>query len=306
MNMNMKQTAAVAVAILATALAPSLAVAFSPPSSADAKRVNSAITSTVLEYRSYDGPQFYDVDGERTAGRRWSAAPAANRAAAAGRRPARRRHIAQSDSGLYDVDSDRTTLWTLLDPPAPPFVPVTKKSAAAALQTPEARQASLRAASKNAASAAAARRRRPSPIVSLLNVEDYEEHVLHSPNGDNAVCVVRFKAPWCQTCRTTNVAWERMASRITKLSSADRRVKFFSVELDGKEETLALKDRLGIEGVPQGVLHHPARGISERRVKLTRSKLSGLKKNLERYCTYTRGEEGLQSGMLLDGMIDEE
>eukprot|EP00584_Thalassiosira_punctigera_P008441 CAMPEP_0172529388 /NCGR_PEP_ID=MMETSP1067-20121228/3479_1 /TAXON_ID=265564 ORGANISM="Thalassiosira punctigera, Strain Tpunct2005C2" /NCGR_SAMPLE_ID=MMETSP1067 /ASSEMBLY_ACC=CAM_ASM_000444 /LENGTH=303 /DNA_ID=CAMNT_0013313429 /DNA_START=200 /DNA_END=1110 /DNA_ORIENTATION=- len=187
MNMNMKQTAAVAVAILAAALAPSLAVAFSPPSPADAKLGNSAMTSTVLEYRSYDGPQFYDVDGERTAGRRWSAAPAANGAASAGRRPARRRHVAQSDSGLYDVDSDRTTLWTLLDPPAPPFVPVTKKSAAAALQTPEARQASLRAASKNAASAAAARRRRPSPIVSLFNVEDYEEHVLHSPNGDNAV-----------------------------------------------------------------------------------------------------------------------
>ena len=97
-----------------------------------------------------------------------------------------------------------------------------------------------------------------------------------------------------------------MATKLSKQSSSTNRIKFYSVELDGKEETTALKDSLGIEGVPQGILHHPTLGIVEQRIKLHRTNLSKLKKNLERFVTVTRGEDGLQKGMLLDGLREEE
>lgn len=303
------------VSILAAALAFPSAVAFSPSSAADTRHGAPASISTTLKYRNHehDGLHLYDVDGERVALAQTNVKPAhrTTNGAASSRNSkvkASRRNNRNSAHAyglhLYDVESDRTSLRVLLDPPAAPLIPKKNTTAAAArqLQTPEDRQASLRAASRSRSSGAP-NRQRASPIVSLYTVQDYRDHVLHS-SGENELCIVRFKAPWCQTCRTTNVAWERMASKLTKLSSTSpkNKVKFLSVELDGKEGTTALKDELEIEGVPQGVLHHPTLGISERKVKMNRSNLSVLKKNLERYCTFTRGEDGLQSGMLLDGL----
>ena len=263
-------------------------------------------SATSLAYKNYDGPHLYDVDGERIAISSEtppvSASPTTSRRIKAVTTP---RDIKVSDkaSHLFDVDSDRTSLRTLLDPPAPPFIPL-KKISEVVLQTPEARQAALRSATKENAVA-----QKQSPITSLYTIQDYQDKVLSSSlNNEHELCIIRFKAPWCQTCRTTNVAWERMASRLAKLSSSSpkNKIKFFAVELDGKEETTALKDMLNIEGVPQGVLHHPTLGISEQRVKLHRKNLSTLKKNLERFVTFTRGEDGLQSGMLLDGLKEDE
>mmetsp|Transcript_4814 Transcript_4814/g.8034 ORF Transcript_4814/g.8034 Transcript_4814/m.8034 type:complete len:341 (-) Transcript_4814:92-1114(-) len=333
------------VAILAAALALPSTSAFSPSSSSSAATdtrlsggggavSTSPLINTALDYRSYDDdhPHFYDVEriviAKQTRRSRVAKSISASAAAAAQtkkksiRKKILHTSIVYSDIGLYDVDGDRTSLHTLLDPPAAPLSPLlpkkiqststtsastttstssstTTETESTALRTPQDRQASLRPKSR----ARTAPPKRTSPILSLHTISDYESHILHSAN-ENVLSIVRFKAPWCQTCRTTNVAYERMASKLTKLSSASpkNKVKFYQVELDGKEETTALKDHLEIEGVPQGVLHHPSQGIEEQKIKLGRSNLSALKKNLERYCTYTRGEDGLQGGMLLDGL----
>ena len=300
--MNIKRSAA-SIVVASLSLAP--AGSFSPTKFTDNTRCGHHHHLTSLAYKNYDGPHLFDVDGDRIAISETppvAASPTTSRRIKAVTTP---RDIKVSDkaSHLFDVDSDRTSLRTLLDPPAPPFIPLKKKSEVV-LQTPEARQAALRSATKENAVA-----QKQSPITSLYTIQDYQDKVLSSSlNNEHELCIIRFKAPWCQTCRTTNVAWERMASRLAKLSSSSpkNKIKFFAVELDGKEETTALKDMLNIEGVPQGVLHHPTLGISEQRVKLHRKNLSTLKKNLERFVTFTRGEDGLQSGMLLDGLKEDE
>merc|ERR1719310_1477827 len=164
----------------------------------------------------------------------------------------------------YDeiVASDRTGLSVILEPPAPRLEPN--------------------------------RRQRPSSDTS-------QAAKLQTPDK---LHVIRFSAPWCQVCRTTNVAWERLASRVTNASSApSHRIQFLSVTVDGKnEDAAALKDMLQIEKVPQGIVHHPSGGIFGAKVDMHRTNLGTLRKNLERYCTYTRDEDGLQAGMLLDGL----
>lgn len=258
-------------------------------------------TNTALSYRNYGGPHLYNVDGERIAISEVveeALSPAKNRDS---RQKKEAPIIINYDATLLDVDSDRTSLRTLLEPPAAPYIHQQKKDGVV-LQTPEARQASLQA---SRAIATTSPQKRASPITSLYNIQDYQKHIIAS-ESTNELNIIRFKAPWCQTCRTTNVAWERLATKLSKLSSSTNRIKFYSVELDGKEETTALKDSLGIEGVPQGILHHPTLGIVEQRIKLHRTNLSKLKKNLERFVTVTRGEDGLQKGMLLDGLREEE
>lgn len=100
--------------------------------------------------------------------------------------------------------------------------------------------------------------------------------------------IIRFSAPWCSMCRSTNVAWERMASKITnKMSNTSlnnnvKRIHFLAVSIDGKDEaTTALKDMLQILQVPQGIIHHPTKGLLGQKVDLHRSNLSSLRKLLE-------------------------
>lgn len=216
----------------------------------------------------------------------------------------------------YDeiVASDRTGLSVLLEPPAPRLEPnspnghqrptsdqVDDAPQAAKLQTPEARQASLRRSAEVKPG-----RARSASIIKLNSIDDYHRHVLQSPDK---LHVIRFSAPWCQVCRTTNVAWERLASRVSKASSSAasvpaHRIQFLSVSVDGKnEDAAALKDMLQIEKVPQGIVHHPSGGVFGAKVDMHRTNLGTLRKNLERYCTYTRDEDGLQAGMLLDGLV---
>ena len=86
---------------------------------------------------------------------------------------------------ILDVDGDRMSLRSLLDPPAPPreVLPA---------PTPEV-AASSRAIGSRAS-------QRTSPITALGSVEDYQRHVLHAPNQ---LSVIRFSAPYCKACRTT-------------------------------------------------------------------------------------------------------
>jgi hypothetical protein len=45
--------------------------------------------------------------------------------------------------------------------------------------------------------------------------------------------------------------------------------------------SIALKDMLGVDHIPQGIIHHPSRGLFGRKVDLNRSNLSLLRKQLE-------------------------
>ncbi|KAL7553089.1 hypothetical protein ACHAWF_018938, partial [Thalassiosira exigua] len=189
-----------------------------------------------------------------------------------------------------DVDGDRMSLLSLLDPPSAPLASPRKKS------------------SSSTSGGARAATRRASPVTELRSIQDYHRHVLHHPGE---LCVVRFSAPWCQVCRSTDVAWERMAAKICKANERpsgggdgtgtgtgnggrrSKRIKFFSVSVDGKDErTAALKDMLQIGRVPQGIVHHPSEGVFGRKIDLHRSNLSTLKKRLESYV----GEEGSGGG----------
>lgn len=274
---------------------PTLALCFSPTLQQHAS------SSSALAYRDYDGIHLYDDVVERTA-------VLPQRTKSSSKHKAKKNSInsIQSkinyDSHLFDVESDRTSLRTLLDPPAAPFIPIIKN-----LQTPEERARRLRSSSSRAIRATPT----SITITSLYNIQDYQEQILNS-SSEYELSIVRFKAPWCQTCRTTNLAWERMASRLSKAStlSSKNKVKFYQVELDGKEDSTALKDFLEIEGVPQGVMHIPTLGIAEQKVKLHRKNLTQLKKNLDRFLTVVSrtptGDDGLQGGMLLDGLREEE
>ena len=53
-----------------------------------------------------------------------------------------------------------------------------------------------------------------------------------------------------------------MTSKMVKMNSSKRNIKFFSVSLDGKnEEVEELKDMLQIESVPHGVIHYANEGL---------------------------------------------
>lgn len=206
---------------------------------------------------------------------------------------------------MVDVDGDRTSLRSLLLPPVAPWVPPAE--AASEVSTEELR---VVAASSITSSSSRVVQPRNSHITQLHTIQDYQRQVLHEPDQ---LCIIRFSAPWCKVCRSTNVSWERMASKLHKMmtvlpttssrfisnndktsSERNKQVKFFSVNVDGRDEaTAALKDMLGIDRVPQGIIHHPAQELIGLKVDLNRSGLSTLKKKLERYLG---GEEdvGLQ------------
>jgi hypothetical protein len=188
-----------------------------------------------------------------------------------------------------DVDADRMPLSILLDPPA---APLTKEGSEQEQQPQQETilNTSLTQSPLRVTSTASRAATRSSPITQLLSIQDYNKHVLNS--SPNQLCIIRFHAPWCQVCRTTNVSWERMASKLVKMNSSTRAVKFLSVSLDGKnEEVVELKDMLNIEGVPMGVIHHESDGVIEQKVNLNRKNLGVLKKQLESYLTNEMGAD---------------
>ena len=146
--------------------------------------------------------------------------------------------------------------------------------------------------------------RRPSPVIALQSIEDYRKHVLcdidgndyYSYNRDHKndtydqLCIVRFSAPWCKACKATNVAWERMTTKLTSHTIASPTnnnispplLRFYEVVIGpAGSSSIALKDMLGVDHIPQGIIHHPSRGLFGRKVDLNRSNLSLLRKQLE-------------------------
>ncbi|KAL3783622.1 hypothetical protein HJC23_004988 [Cyclotella cryptica] len=177
-----------------------------------------------------------------------------------------------------DVDGDRSSLASLLDPPAPPLTIVN-----GSIQTPKPSKPS---------SSSRITTSRSTPIVALHSLEDYNHHVLSNNRNtnNNQLTLIRFSAPWCQVCRTTNVAFERMASKLCKGGD----IQFCSVSLDSNQELdpkNVLKDHLQVHAVPTGVLYHPSRGIIGR-VNLNRANLGELKKRLGGYVSGALHRQG--------------
>jgi thiol-disulfide isomerase/thioredoxin len=194
---------------------------------------------------------------------------------------------------VLDVDADRMPLSILLEPPA---APLTKQEEHKQQQEHSPLDKSPTRQSSRVTSTASRAATRSSPITQLFSIQDYNKHVLNS--SPNQLCIIRFHAPWCQVCRTTNVSWERMVSKIVKMNSSNRNVKFLSVNIDGKnEEVLELKDMLKIEGVPQGVIHHASDGVFGQKVNLNRKNLGVLKKQLESYLTNDMGADMFLYGL---------
>lgn len=191
---------------------------------------------------------------------------------------------------IVDVDGDRMSLLSLLNPPATsPSTTDGEQQSAVAEGTNEISGGGGRAAA------------RASPVTQLRSIQDYHRHVLNEPYQ---MSIVRFSAPWCKVCKSTNVSWERMASKLSTTPSSSpgdnkRRIKFFVVSLDAKSKdaaaTTALKDMLQVDRVPQGIVHYPMEGIYGKRVDLSRSNLSLLKKRLE---SYLNGEKDGEDGMM--------
>ncbi len=199
-----------------------------------------------------------------------------------------------------DVDADRMPLSILLAPPAAPLTKQAAEQEEQQQQQQQQEESTLTTTHSKSpfrmTSTASRASTRSSPITQLFSIQDYNQHVLNS--APNQLCIIRFHAPWCQVCRTTNVSWERMASKIVKMNSSNRNVKFLSVSLDGKnEEVVALKDMLNIEGVPQGVIHHARDGVFGQNVNLNRKNLGILKKQLESYLTNDMGADMFLYGL---------
>ncbi|KAL7476632.1 hypothetical protein ACHAW6_002481 [Cyclotella cf. meneghiniana] len=177
-----------------------------------------------------------------------------------------------------DVDGDRSSLASLLEPPAPPLTVVN-----GSIQVPK--PSKLTSSSRITNS-------RSTPIIALHSLEDYTYHVLsnNKNNNNNQLTLIRFSAPWCQVCRTTNVAFERMASKLCKGGD----IQFCSVSLDSNQDLdpkNVLKDHLQVHAVPTGVLYHPSRGIIGR-VNLNRVNLGELKKRLGGYVSGALHRQG--------------
>ena len=262
-------------ALSTTLLAASYTVAFSPGSSS----LNIDAT-TRLGYRNYD-----DIIIDTST----AAAAASSPRPEVGTKTSKiKQHGSKSimPPKLYDkatsfttldVDADRMPLSILLEPPAAPLTEQQQTNTTPSRPSTRVTSTASRAATRS------------SPITQLFNIQDYHGHVLNNPDQ---LCIIRFHAPWCQVCRTTNVSWERMASKLVKMNSSKRNVKFLSVNLDGSnEEVEELKDMLQIQSVPQGVIHYANEGLFGQKVNLNRKNLGNLKKQLESYLTNDMGAD---------------
>lgn len=96
--------------------------------------------------------------------------------------------------------------------------------------------------------------------------------------GIDLIC--SFIQLFVKVCKATSLAYEGMAKKLKESHSS--RVKFLSVDIDGKEGTNQLKESLNIKSVPMGLIYHPNVGAVGQ-VKLGRANLSELKKRLYRF-----------------------
>mmetsp|Transcript_820 Transcript_820/g.1135 ORF Transcript_820/g.1135 Transcript_820/m.1135 type:complete len:300 (-) Transcript_820:141-1040(-) len=295
--MNIKQHRRISAAVLlavCTALLATHTVAFSPASFSPKVRAD---TPSHLGYRNYDDiiiNTSITTEGEAASSPHVTPTKKQPKILKQGSKSATPpRLYDEATFTTLDVDADRMPLSILLEPPAAPFTREGTEQEQQHQELPPNTTPSRPSSRETSTASRAATR--SSPITQLFNIQDYHQHVLNEPNQ---LCIIRFHAPWCQVCRTTNVSWERMASKIVKMNSSKRNIKFLSVSLDGKnEEAAELKDMLQIESVPQGVIHYASEGLFGQKVHLNRKNLGVLKKQLESYLTNDMGADMFLYGL---------
>jgi len=168
-------------------------------------------------------------------------------------------HTCSPFAPMKRTSRQRTSL-RYQDSPEPPFTPATN---AQARQVPSRRRPAEVTTSRSG-----------SKITSLKSIEDYNKYVLEQPD---ALHIIRFSAPWCQMCKSTDVAWERMAA---KLALKHGSIRFYSVTVDDRDDdVIALKNSLQIDKVPQGIIRHPT--FQQQRIDMHRKNLSALRKSLD-------------------------
>mmetsp|Transcript_7637 Transcript_7637/g.13475 ORF Transcript_7637/g.13475 Transcript_7637/m.13475 type:complete len:217 (-) Transcript_7637:449-1099(-) len=119
-------------------------------------------------------------------------------------------------------------------------------------------------------------------VTPIRSIKEYE--ALELEEKDELI-VIRFHAPWCKVCQTTNISYERYA---TKLSKSHSPIAFYSIQLDGTIDADELKlyflrsHGIDVRGVPMGILRHPKEGHFGT-VKLHRKGLGSMKKMVESY-----------------------
>jgi len=174
---------------------------------------------------------------------------------------------------MWEVDADRFSLASLLEPPAAPYIKQDDHSMAVSStsSSPSVMPTSSRIATKTS-----------SVITPLYSIQDYNHHILNNTNNNhskNQLKLIRFTAPWCQVCRSTHVAYERMVSKLSKHNS-NNDIAFYSVSIDSNDPSDSknvLKDYLNVHAVPTCIIHHSPKGAAGK-ITLNPSNLNELKK----------------------------
>jgi len=98
-----------------------------------------------------------------------------------------------SNGVTWEVDADRFSLASLLEPPAAPFVKQDDHSPVVSTTPPSVIPSSSRIATKT-----------NSVITPLQSIQDYNHHRLNNNNSNNSnqLKLIRFTAPLCQVCRS--------------------------------------------------------------------------------------------------------
>uniref|UniRef100_A0A7R9Z8N9 Thioredoxin domain-containing protein n=1 Tax=Pseudictyota dubia TaxID=2749911 RepID=A0A7R9Z8N9_9STRA len=113
-------------------------------------------------------------------------------------------------------------------------------------------------------------RKRKEVVSSVDTLENFETEVL---SEKERMVVVRFHAPWCKTCRSIKVAYERLAA-------ANPEIKFVDVSLTNKNPDL--RDTMDVKAVPYVHVYHPEAGLVESN-GLDRKRLTTFKRVLASY-----------------------
>eukprot|EP00956_Cyclotella_meneghiniana_P032279 scaffold87884_cov47-Cyclotella_meneghiniana.AAC.1 len=133
-----------------------------------------------------------------------------------------------SNEVTWEVDADRFSLASLLEPPAAPYIKQDDHSTVSSTTSPLVMPTSSRIIATKTSTA----------ITPLHSIQDYNHHILNntnnSNNSKNQLKLIRFTAPWCQVCRSTHVAYERMVSKLSKHNS-NNDIAFYSVSIDSND-----------------------------------------------------------------------
>jgi len=103
------------------------------------------------------------------------------------------------------------------------------------------------------------------------NIQDYKSVVV---DEEDKIVVVRFHASWCRSCKTSEMAFKRIANEYPS------DVKFVQVPLT--KDTAYLQEGLGVPSIPFAHIYHPNAGLVEE-LKISKPHLKVFSDSLNSY-----------------------